>query len=123
MSISKKILYVGNLARSMRDEDLSALFEEHGPLVAHYTEMSERGYPKSFGTFVVMDHQTGRSKWFGFVEFDGENAEENAAKAIEALNGQTIKERPITVRYKEDKPPMEGGDRRSPRPSHHADGE
>ena len=53
------------------------------------------------------------------MEFDGDDAEENAAKAIEALNGKTIKERPITVRYKEDRPPVE----RSSRPSRHTDGE
>ncbi len=112
MSISKKILYVGNLPRSIKNEDLTAMFEEFGPLVAHYTEMTDKGYDKSFGTFVVTNYQDGRSRGFGFVEFDGDDAEENAAKAIEALNGQLIRERPITVRYQEERPPVERGERR-----------
>lgn len=97
----------------MRNENLEELFSEFGPMVSHYTKNNERGFPRSYGTFIVMDHQTGRSRGFGFVEFDGDDAEENAAKAIEAMNGAEVMGRPLTVRYQEERPPVDRSQSRS----------
>ena len=65
-----KKLYVGNLAYSMTNETLQALFSAHGQVDSAQ---------------VIMDRDTGRSKGFGFVEMS--NAQE-ADAAIAALNGQ-----------------------------------
>jgi len=82
-------LYVGNLAYSVRDEDLQQQFGAHGTVVS---------------AKVMMDRDTGRSKGFGFVE-TGSPAEAQAA--IQALNGQSMGGRALTVneaRPKEDRP-------------------
>jgi cold-inducible RNA-binding protein len=82
-------LYVGNLAYSVRDEDLQQQFGAHGNVVS---------------AKVMMDRETGRSKGFGFVEM-GSPAEAQAA--IQALNGQSMGGRALTVneaRPKEDRP-------------------
>jgi RNA recognition motif-containing protein len=72
-------LYVGNLPYGMSDSDLENLFEAHG------TVQSAQ---------VIKDRDTGRSKGFGFVEMDsGREAE----AAIDALNGQEVNGRNLTV--------------------------
>jgi cold-inducible RNA-binding protein len=76
--VAKK-LYVGNLPYGMTDNDLQNLFEAHG------TVQSAQ---------VIVDRDTGRSKGFGFVEMD--NSEE-AQAAIDAMNGQDVNGRPLTV--------------------------
>ncbi|HZZ82274.1 MAG TPA: RNA-binding protein [Gemmataceae bacterium] len=72
-------LYVGNLAYSVTDSDLEALFSAHG------TVQSAQ---------VIMDRDTGRSKGFGFVEMS--SAQEGQA-AITALNGKESGGRQLTV--------------------------
>ncbi|MBC7958105.1 MAG: RNA-binding protein, partial [Cytophagales bacterium] len=72
-------LYVGNLAYSVRDEDLQQAFAQFG------TVSSAK---------VMMDRDTGRSKGFGFVEM-ANDAEADAA--INALNGQEHGGRALTV--------------------------
>ena len=72
-------LYVGNLPYSFRDEDLQRLFSSHGQVSS---------------AKVMMERDTGRSKGFGFVEYD---TEEEAAKAIEMFNGKDFEGRRITV--------------------------
>ncbi|PNT49364.2 hypothetical protein POPTR_002G124200v4 [Populus trichocarpa] len=62
-------IYVKNLAESTTDEDLKSIFEEHGAITSA----------------VVMRDADGKSKCFGFVNF--ENVDD-AAKAVEALNGK-----------------------------------
>ncbi|KAG8390920.1 hypothetical protein BUALT_Bualt01G0133700 [Buddleja alternifolia] len=64
-------VYVKNLADSTIDEDLKRVFSEYGTITSS----------------VVMRDADGRSKGFGFVNF--ENADD-AAKAVEALNGKKI---------------------------------
>jgi RNA recognition motif-containing protein len=86
-----KKLYVGNLAYSVTDSDLQAMFEPHG------TVQSAQ---------VIMDRDTGRSKGFGFVEM-GSDAEAQAA--IQALNGVEREGRPLTVN--EARPKTDGGGR------------
>ncbi|MDD5728600.1 MAG: RNA-binding protein [Victivallales bacterium] len=89
-------LYVGNLAYSMRDDDLHALFSAHGSVDS---------------ARVIMDRVSGRSKGFGFVEMSDDEA---ARAAIEALNGTEIEGRNVVVneaRPREDKRPRGGFNR------------
>ncbi|MFM2055884.1 MAG: hypothetical protein RLY71_269 [Pseudomonadota bacterium] len=82
-------LYVGNLAYSVRDEDLQEAFAQFGGVSS---------------AKVMMDRDTGRSKGFGFVEM-GSDAE--AQSAINGLNGQAIAGRAIVVneaRPREERP-------------------
>jgi cold-inducible RNA-binding protein len=76
--VAKK-LYVGNLSYGMTDNDLQNLFESHGAIQSAQ---------------VIKDRDTGRSKGFGFVEMDNE---EEAQAAIDALNGQDVNGRALTV--------------------------
>jgi hypothetical protein len=82
-------LYVGNLAFSMTSEELGGLFGEHGKVVS---------------AKVITERETGRSRGFGFVEYDSPTAGENA---IRELNGKNIGGRPLVVREAEDR--REGG--------------
>lgn len=74
-----KNLFVGNLAYGVADDDLSSLFGQHGEVAS---------------AKVIQDRETGRSRGFGFVEMSND---EEAAAAIEALNGQDLKGRSLTV--------------------------
>src|SRR5579871_2938829 len=84
-----KKLYVGNLAYTVTDSELQQLFEAHGAVQSAQ---------------VIMDRDTGRSKGFGFVEM---GSDQEAQAAIQALNGQTVGGRPLTVN--EARPKTEGG--------------
>ncbi len=72
-------LYVGNLAWTVTDQDLQDAFSEAGKV-----ESSQ----------VIMDRATNRSRGFGFVEMETDEA---ADAAIKRLNGREIKGRPIRV--------------------------
>ena len=65
-----KKLYVGNLAYSVKDEELRNIFSAYGEV------QSAR---------VIVQADTGRSKGFGFVEMA---TDEQAEKAIQELNGK-----------------------------------
>jgi RNA recognition motif-containing protein len=78
MTMNKR-LYVGNLNYSSTEEELRGWFSDVGPVVE---------------TTIITDRETGRSKGFGFVEMETEEA---AAQAIERLNGQELGGRPLTV--------------------------
>ncbi|WP_293998247.1 RNA recognition motif domain-containing protein [Sphaerotilus sp.] len=82
-------LYVGNLAYSVRDEDLNDAFSQFGAVSS---------------AKVMMDRETGRSKGFGFVEM---GSDPEAQAAINGLNGQAIGGRAIVVneaRPREERP-------------------
>ena len=87
--MSKK-LYVGNLGYNVTSADLQALFTPHG------TVQSAQ---------VIEDRDTRRSKGFGFVEM---GSDEEASKAITALNGQTHGERALTVNEAKPRAPRSG---------------
>ena len=72
-------IFIGNLAYTTTEEDLSHLFEAYGE-VARLQIMTER--------------ESGRSRGFGFVEMP-HDAEAQAA--IAGLNGTSIGGRPLTV--------------------------
>ena len=72
-------LYVGNLAYSIRDDDLQQAFAQFGTVAS---------------AKVMMDRDTGRSKGFGFVEMA---SAEFAQAAITGLNGMSVDGRSIVV--------------------------
>jgi RNA recognition motif-containing protein len=84
-------LYVGNLAYSVRDENLQQKFAEFGTVTS---------------AKVMMDRETGRSKGFGFVEM-GSPAEAQAS--IRGLNGQSLDGRAIVVNEARPKEAGSGG--------------
>ena len=82
-------LYVGNLAYSVRDQDLQDAFSEYGAVAS---------------AKVMMDRETGRSKGFGFVEMSNDA---EAQAAVNGLNGQPVAGRAIVVneaRPREERP-------------------
>ncbi|MFZ5808704.1 MAG: RNA recognition motif domain-containing protein [Chloroflexota bacterium] len=86
-------LYVGNLPYTATEDELRELF-------------SRAGTVKS--VVLINDRDTGRSKGFGFVEYD---TNEEAQKAISMFNGTQMEERTLTVnqaRPREERP-MGGG--------------
>lgn len=88
----KNKLYVGNLPFAINDGSLSEMFAEFGEIT---------------DSKVITDKFSGRSKGFGFVTFA---KEEDAAKAIEAMNGKDVEGRPLTVNVA--KPMVPRDDRR-----------
>jgi len=77
-NVAKK-LYVGNLSYDTTDSDLQRLFDEFGTV-----ESAQ----------VIVDRDSGRSKGFGFVEMSND---QEAQAAIDALNGQEVGGRALTV--------------------------
>ena len=72
-------LYVGGLPYSVTEQQLNELFTQQG------TVSSAK---------VITDKFTGQSRGFGFVEM---STDEEAKKAISALNGTQMDGRPLTV--------------------------
>ena len=82
-------IYVGNLPWQATQDDLVSLFSQYGTVSRAQ---------------IVMDRETGRSRGFGFVEMP---TEDEANKAIDALNEQDYNGRPLTVNIA--KPRESGG--------------
>jgi len=76
--MSNKI-YVGGLPYSTTEGQLQEIFSAHGSVES---------------ARVITDKFTGRSRGFGFVEM---GSDEEAQKAIEALNGTEVDGRTLTV--------------------------
>ena len=72
-------IYLGNIAWSMTEDDIEALFAEFGPVSS---------------VKIITDKYSGRSKGFGFVEMDDDAA---AQKAIDALNDSEHEGRNLRV--------------------------
>ena len=72
-------LYVGNLPFSTTASELEELFGSFGEVV---------------DARVITDRETGRSRGFGFVELDSEEA---AQKAVSELNDSELEGRRIVV--------------------------
>ena len=85
-----KKLYVGNLPFQATEEQVSTLFSQTGVTTANVT--------------LVRDRFSGQPRGFGFVEV---NSDEEAERAIQALNGHDFMGRNIVVN--EARPPREGG--------------
>ena len=92
-----KKLYVGNLSYGVTSADLEQWFSEHGTVASAQ---------------IIEDRDTGRSKGFGFVEFDDDEA---GKAAIKKLDGSDLAGRTIVVseaRPLEPRPPRREFDRR-----------
>lgn len=72
-------IYVGNLSFAMTEDDLREAFAQYGDVSS---------------AKIINDHETGRSRGFGFVEMP--NASEGQT-AIEKINGEDLKGRPVRV--------------------------
>jgi RNA recognition motif-containing protein len=87
-------IYVSNLSFNVQDEDLKDFFTEYGEVTS---------------AKVITDKFTGKSRGFGFVEM---NDDEAAKKAIAELDQATVEGRNIRVmeaKPKEEKPTRTGG--------------
>lgn len=78
-------IFIGSIPFKLEEKELKELFEEFG-------EVSS--------IKIISDKFTGRSKGFGFVEMEND---EEAAQAIEELNGTEILGRAIVVNKAEEK--------------------
>jgi RNA recognition motif-containing protein len=88
-----KKLYVGSLPYSTTEQQLSDLFSQHGSVDS---------------ARVITDKVSGQSKGFGFVEMA---SDEEAQKAINALNGTQFGGRTIIVNEARPQEPRTGGSR------------
>ncbi len=86
-----KNLFVGNMSFQTSESELRALFEPFGQITRVH---------------IAMDRETGRARGFAFVEM---NNDEEAAKAIAALDGKEVGGRNLKVN--EARPKGEGGGR------------
>ena len=93
-------LYVGNLPYSIVEAKLQEHFAKHGNVVS---------------ARIITDKFSGRSKGFGFVEM---SSEDEAQRAISALNGTDFEGRNIVIseaRPQEQRSPGGGGGQRQNR--------
>ncbi|MCA9324504.1 RNA-binding protein [Candidatus Saccharibacteria bacterium] len=72
-------LFVGSLAWAVNDDSLAEFFAQAGTVAS---------------AKVIVDRESGRSKGFGFVEM---SSDEEAAKAIDMLNGKDLEGRAVNV--------------------------
>ena len=89
-------IYVGNLSWSMTDDDLSGLFSQYGTVTS---------------AKILKEKNTGRSKGFGFVEMEDDEA---AKTAIANLNENEIQGRKLIVNESQPRPEGEGGYKKRP---------
>jgi RNA recognition motif-containing protein len=92
--MSNNKLFVGNLSFNTTENELQDAFAAHGTVME---------------ANLMMDRATGRPRGFGFVTM---STPEEAAKAVEAMNGKSIDGRALTVniaRPREERPAGGGG--------------
>ena len=73
-------IYLGNLNYKVREGEIQQVLEEYGAVSS---------------IKIVKDHETGRSKGFGFAEMENDAA---AKQAIEELNGAEFNGRTLVVK-------------------------
>lgn len=86
-------IYVGNLSREVKEEELKQLFAAYGEVTS---------------TAIIKDKFTGESRGFGFVEMADVAAGQTAVKE---LNGKDFSGRPLTVNEAKPKTENRGGGR------------
>lgn len=84
-------LFVGNLSYSTSDESLREAFSRFGDVLS---------------ATVITDRETGRSRGFGFVEYDSDS---DAQSAIESMNGSDLDGRTLNVNVARERAPRGGG--------------
>lgn len=84
-------LFVGNLSFQITENDLQDAFAAHGTVVE---------------ANLMVDRMSGRPRGFGFVTM---GTEEEAQKAIEALNGAELSGRALTVNVARPREERSGG--------------
>src|SRR5689334_12503045 len=84
-------LYVGNLSFNTNADGVRTAFQEFGTVS---------------DVHLVSDRETGRSRGFAFVTM---GTPEEAAKAIEGMDGRTLDGRPLRVNEAEQRQPRGGG--------------
>ena len=84
-------LYVGGISYDSTEETLKEYFSGAGAVTS---------------ANIIMDKMTGRSRGFGFVEFENSD---DATKAIEMFNDKEFEGRKLTVN--EARPPRQDNDR------------
>lgn len=92
--MAKQNLFIGSLAYATTDDTLKSHFEQIGPVAS---------------ARVITDHDSGRSKGFGFVEFEDEAHNQ---PAVDQLDGKELDGRAINVglaKPKEDRPRRDFG--------------
>ena len=89
-------IYVGNLSWTMTDEDLSNLFTQYGTVTSGK---------------ILKDKMNGRSKGFGFVEMEDDEA---AKTAIANLNETEVQGRKLIVNESQPRQEGEGGFKKRP---------
>jgi len=73
-----KKIYVGNMSFQTPENEVRRIFEQFGPVQS---------------ASIITDRATGRSKGFGFVEMD----DDDALRAIAGMNGAEVHGRKLTV--------------------------
>lgn len=84
-------LFVGNLSFNTTENDLRDTFGAHGAVVE---------------ANLITDRETGRARGFGFVTMSND---EEANKAVEALNGAELDGRSLTVNVARPREERAGG--------------
>jgi RNA recognition motif-containing protein len=84
-------LFVGNLAFTTNETELTALFAAFGEVTS---------------CKIATDRDTGRPRGFGFVEM---NSQEAAEAAIKGLHGHELGGRQLNVNIAQPKPSRDGG--------------
>ena len=92
-------LYIGNLSWAVTSDELGQKFSEAGTVISAQ---------------VVTDKYSGRSRGFGFVEMESEEA---ANKAIELFNGKDFGGRNVVVNVARPREERPAGESRPERPS------
>ena len=86
-------IYVGNLPFSATEDAIRALFSQHGTVES---------------VALPTDRDTGQKRGFGFVEM----SRQDAARAIQSLNGSDMEGRTLKVNEAQEKPRNGGAQRR-----------
>ncbi len=87
-------IYVGNLAQNVQEEDLNALFSQHG---------------KVESVKIIRDMYTKISKGFGFIEM---LVKDEAQKALDVLNSYELKGKKLVVNEARPQKPRVRNERR-----------
>jgi RNA recognition motif-containing protein len=87
----KKKLFVGNLSWKTTEDNLKSLFEKFGAVIS---------------ARIIVDQYTGKSKGFGFVEMENDDA---AQKAIQELNEKPFMDRNVRVSLALERSERSGG--------------